>query len=917
MKYFTLICVCLLIANAKVFGQATEGNQQQANFFFEQFLRPQETLSEKKQRFAIAPTLKHSPGIEEQIERYQQFKTRNGSFIALRNSTTNTVWVPVQFHIAKNTAGYGAMSPYTLSYYFNQINTILADANVQLYQCGAINYIVDNNIYTLPRGNRSILNVHDVAGVMNIYFVDQYSNYCGEADYPGNGERIIYATDCFGFDPVTVLTHLIGQFFSLYPTHGTSSTAPELVDGSNCTTAGDEICDTPADPNLFTSGYNSSTCEYTGTLQDANNQYYQPDATNYMSYAAWSCRDHFTPQQLARLYNGAVVDRANLTGCNAVASCGNPIDQFPYQEGFENGWNGWEQTDIDYYDFSINSGSTPTQGTGPTTAAEGNSYIYSEATNNFGGTAIHSPCFDLTNIAQPSLSFQYHMYGQDINFLGIQVSLDGGFWWFGTNANNLIDEINGDQGNSWQTRTVDLSAYANEPSFRFRFVALLNSGGDLQDIAIDDIQISDAACFAVSVASTNPSCHNTADGTASIIINGSANSTDIEWSTGDINVTGIQNLAAGNYSVTVSDNNCTVVENFTITAPDSLYVHLLSQEVTASGSTDGVIESVVYGGSFPYTYAWSDNNVTDSYRLGIPSGNYIVTVTDANNCSALADVFVDVNTACSGTISNWPYHLDFETGTRLFKQSREDNRNWKKRSGPTPTSATGPNQAAEGTYYRYIESSGRSGHPNKTAVLTTKKCLDLSSLNNPVLTFKYHMQGTNTGSLSVQVNENNGGWKSSIWQKTGEQSNVWQQALIDLSSYQNSSLRIRIVGVTGNGPRSDIAIDDLWIKSANTNLFIPEKTTLEKAPVQTAEVSFTTLIYPNPVSDILNVFFENRGEETRQITIKDSYGRRIKSLQSVDQSLSIDLSELPIGIYFLSIQSKNKLTETKKIVVSR
>ena len=66
----------------------------------------------------------------------------------------------------------------------------------------------------------------------------------------------------------STIIHEFGHYFSLFHTHGPTNSAitTELVDGSNCTTSGDELCDTPADPNL--SG-NVTNCLYTGGLFDA------------------------------------------------------------------------------------------------------------------------------------------------------------------------------------------------------------------------------------------------------------------------------------------------------------------------------------------------------------------------------------------------------------------------------------------------------------------------------------------------------------------------------------------------------------------------------------------------------------------------------------------------------------------------
>ena len=47
----------------------------------------------------------------------------------------------------------------------------------------------------------------------------------------------------------TTLSHELGHYFDLYHTHETSF-GTECPSGSNCQSAGDMVCDTPADPNL-------------------------------------------------------------------------------------------------------------------------------------------------------------------------------------------------------------------------------------------------------------------------------------------------------------------------------------------------------------------------------------------------------------------------------------------------------------------------------------------------------------------------------------------------------------------------------------------------------------------------------------------------------------------------------------------
>jgi hypothetical protein len=95
-----------------------------------------------------------------------------------------------------------------------------------------------------------------------------------------------------------VLSHEIGHCLGLYHTFETAF-GNELVNGSNCSSLGDKICDTPADPN---GAFNHTTFVFTGTTSDANNQLYTPLVNNIMSYY-FNCMTNFTAGQRTRIYD--------------------------------------------------------------------------------------------------------------------------------------------------------------------------------------------------------------------------------------------------------------------------------------------------------------------------------------------------------------------------------------------------------------------------------------------------------------------------------------------------------------------------------------------------------------------------------------------------------------------------------------
>ena len=139
---------------------------------------------------------------------------------------------------------------------------------------------------------------------INLYFVQNITDVaaCGFASLGGinylDSLGIVIKKSCLN---ARTLSHEMGHYFGLKHTFDTESGA-ELANGSNCKTAGDEICDTPADP--FVEGddpakYVDATCKFISMKKDANGQYYDPLVGNIMSYYPCSCG--FTDEQYIKM----------------------------------------------------------------------------------------------------------------------------------------------------------------------------------------------------------------------------------------------------------------------------------------------------------------------------------------------------------------------------------------------------------------------------------------------------------------------------------------------------------------------------------------------------------------------------------------------------------------------------------------
>jgi hypothetical protein len=465
---------------------------------------------------------------------------------------------------------------------------------------------------------------------------------------------------------------------------------------------------------------------------------------------------------------------------------------------------------------------------------------------------------------------------------------------------------------------------------------------------------------------------------------------------------GATTLASGATFTTSESTNFTI--GTTAPAPCDTPTGLGSSNITQTGFTlswAAVTGAVSYDVTVNGT---SLNSTTNSITVTGAAAGTIYTCAVRTNCAENASSFsgnisvtTQQNTAlsCSSTISTFPYNENFESNLGAWTQGSGDDLNWTRDASGTPSGSTGPSNATQGTFYMYVEASSPN-YPSKVTYLDGP-CFDLSGADVADFTFDYHMYGSNMGSLVLQAQTTAGNW-TNLWSRSGDQGNAWDAAAVDMSAYIGQTVKVRFVGTTGNGFRSDMAIDNVSLStsagggSTAVNVSItfdnyPEETSWQiksgstvvasggtyasQADGSTINVpvdlstgcydfvitdaygdgiccsygngSFTVTAgstvlasgssfassqttsfcvgsgarttggstvseglapagfntYPNPVSNKLNIFTGKM--ETSQFTITSTEGRVWMNGTISQQESTIDLSELAIGMYILSI----------------
>ena len=141
---------------------------------------------------------------------------------------------------------------------------------------------------------------------------------------------------------------------------------------------------------------------------------------------------------------------------------------------------------------------------------------------------------------------------------------------------------------------------------------------------------------------TNVSCFGGSNGAVNVVANGGTAGYTYSWSPSGGNSANATGLTAGNYSVTITDaNGCSTTSNAIVNQPTLLTsVINNSSPVLCNGGSTGSATVLAGGGTPAFAYSWSPAGGNSATGTGLAAGNYIVTVTDANGCTASASTTI-------------------------------------------------------------------------------------------------------------------------------------------------------------------------------------------------------------------------------------------------------------------------------------
>ncbi|XP_041460946.1 MAM and LDL-receptor class A domain-containing protein 1-like [Lytechinus variegatus] len=489
----------------------------------------------------------------------------------------------------------------------------------------------------------------------------------------------------------------------------------------------------------------------------------------------------------------------------------------PWDCNFEGGtFCSWMQGSDDDFDWTIQTGSTPTVGTGPpadhTTQTKDGAYMAIDASSTSADDVarLYSDSIPIGN--HMCMTFWYHMYGAHVGTLNVGYGNTDG-----NTEGPVIWTKSGDQSYDWIVGHVAITTTVKNPKVYLEGTA---GKGYQGDISIDDIMFSYGDCPALLYCDfqSDDACGYANDDTDQLDwtrdrgmspgpstdhTSGTTNGFYMQILTGQLtNVGDSGTLISSVYPIPLSGFRCT--EFWYMMSDDFGDLKVEAYQIDPSG----VILPTGISISFmePTGGLWrkasievaSKNDNVFTFKLAVKkavSGVF----------AALDDIFVK-DQQCTGQLGS----CDFEVDTCDWTNTQNaDEIDWLRHSGSTGTPDTGPTfDHTTGTpsgWYMYLDSTlGTYG---------SRARLESSSLDPPedfvCFSLWYHMTCSDDSKNKLTVAWETAYQTNIVWSFTGVAEDEWNFRQLTFSI--SRQYRIMIEGVLADTSACDIAIDDLYL----------------------------------------------------------------------------------------------------------
>lgn len=323
-----------------------------------------------------------------------------------------------------------------------------------------------------------------------------------------------------------------------------------------------------------------------------------------------------------------------------------------------------------------------------------------------------------------------------------------------------------------------------------------------------------------------------------------------------------KDLAAGSYLLSLQDSmQCTSEANFEI-LQSGVLANQIEMVPETCGNDNGVIASLPYGGTPPYRFRWSTGDTTH-LLVKLAAGDYGLTVTDDSGCAS--DTLIKVQNMPG------PIVVGNTIDARCFGSA----------SGAIDLSIVGGNEPyfiswSNGRYSEDLDSL-----PAGNYLVTVVDALSCTSIRS------YTVFEPGPIELSSQSEASQGKWSIDLLVQGGvaPYSFKWSNGATteDLTELQPDTYTVTVT-------------DD---QGCSKSLTIDITTTIDEP-----EVYRQLSLYPNPARDMLTLDWPTLPPGGAYLRIFDARGGLLQQMKLNQRTSSLDLTELPAGMYWLRLETE-------------
>lgn len=201
---------------------------------------------------------------------------------------------------------------------------------------------------------------------------------------------------------------------------------------------------------------------------------------------------------------------------------------------------------------------------------------------------------------------------------------------------NLNLSITGDLGGTWTGTGVTGNVF--DPFFGTQTVTYTVGSVGCTSLSAQTITVVDPQ---LTTNNTPVSCFGLSDGTAGVTATGTSGTETYSWNSAPPqNTANTTGLPAGTYTVTVVDGTCTATADVIIIEPTEI-----TGTITGTNGCQpllGAAAIAVSGGVGGFNYVWNNSPSIMATALDLDSNMHTVTVTDANGCTFIDSVLVQL-----------------------------------------------------------------------------------------------------------------------------------------------------------------------------------------------------------------------------------------------------------------------------------